>query len=296
MTADSTLRINIQRTFAPLNTVAASKGFPAPAALASALMELAPGKKKDPLPEPQSVSPQVASMFATAAVEMWLRSVHSFMISSSVSATSPIWASVAGYYSSHYAIRATAHLLGCFQLFHRKCIVTLQLADNVHVCSFNSKSADTREHQFYWKVVKNYPLFTGNSLYTFNASPDDDTSFPSDVAHRERANYGDHLYQYPQFSPLDKETMKDRINFLAGIRFNTPPIPSKDSFPDVEAVQVLAYHRIVRFRELLDDVVLDNRFWKVHRKPTWADGIVNFQLAEQNGTSDILDSSLGDRL
>jgi len=292
MTIDRQLRTSIERTFAPLNTVAASKAFPAPAALASALLVLAPGKKRDPLPSPQNVSPQVASMFATAAVEMWLRSIHSFMISASVSASSPIWASVAGYYSSHYAIRATAHLLGCFQLFHRKCVVTLQLEDNVHVCSFNAKGADTREHQFYWKVVKNYPLFADNSLYTFNASPDGDNSFPSDAAHRERANYGDHLYQYPKFTPLDKNTMKDRIDFLSGIRFITPPIPTKDKFPDVESVQVLAYHRIVRFRELLDDIVLENRFWKVHRKPTWAADIVDFQLTDQN----FLDSSLGDRI
>ena len=45
--------------------------------------------------------------FAMAAVKMWLRAVHSFLISVSLTKASPIWSSVAGYYSSHYSIRAS---------------------------------------------------------------------------------------------------------------------------------------------------------------------------------------------
>src|SRR3989344_7964975 len=55
-------------------------------------------------------------LFATAAVEMWLRAVHSFLISSSLEKASPIWSSISGYYASHYVMRAFAHLHGHFLL------------------------------------------------------------------------------------------------------------------------------------------------------------------------------------
>ena len=44
---------------------------------------------------------------------MWLRAVHSF-ISASLTGISDIWASVAGYYSSHYWVE---HWLTCWAFF-----------------------------------------------------------------------------------------------------------------------------------------------------------------------------------
>ena len=60
-----------------------------------------------------------------------------------------------------------------------------------------------------------------------------------------------------------------------------PPLPRFSKFPDLEYVQVIAYHRIVRFRQLLDEVLGGkNRFWNVHRSPSFSVGYVDFQLVE----------------
>ena len=69
--------------------------------------------------EEEPVTPREIRMFATAAVEMWLRGIHSFLISAASTRVSPVWASISGYYASHYTIRAFAHLLGYFQLYRR---------------------------------------------------------------------------------------------------------------------------------------------------------------------------------
>src|SRR5207237_7783293 len=152
---------------------------------------------------------------ATAAVEMWLRAVHSFLVSASLTATSPIWSSVSGYYSSHYSVRAFAHLLGFFQLYRKKRIVRLSTHGGKYVCSFDSKLANDREHRFYWKIVKRDGHFAANPLFTEN-NPENDES---DVGHRDRANYTDHLSQYPQFAPLNKATLIERIHYISQIEF-----------------------------------------------------------------------------
>jgi hypothetical protein len=46
------------------------------------------------------------------------------------------------------------------------------------------------------------------------------------------------------------------------------PIPNADNFPDIASVQILAYHRIVKFRKVLDDIVgAEHRFWAIQRNP-----------------------------
>lgn len=59
------------------------------------------------------------------------------------------------------------------------------------------------------------------------------------------------------------------------------PIPNADSYPDIESVQLIAYHRLVRFRMFLDEILgSSNRFWSVHRKPSWALDYLNFQVIQ----------------
>lgn len=276
MNIDKSLKSRLEAAFAPLNKQAGAKTFPAPATLSRQLEKLVPPKGTTDV----VVANDIATLFVTAAVDMWLRSVHSFLISASLTEASPIWSSATGYYSSHYSIRAIAHLLGYFQLFRRKRLVRLQLQNGRHICSFDPKQAGDREHRVYWKVVKKDSHFNSDPLFTENDSDSD----VSDVGHRDRANYADHLGSCPKFRALDSATLRSRIQFISEIDFTTPPIPDRSKFPDTDSVQVVAYHRIVKFRSLLDEVFGGkNRFWKVHRNPSFGDGMIDYQLARQSG-------------
>ena len=278
MTIDPILRSRLEATSGLLNTVGARRAFPPLASLATSLERVLP--KKGAGVTTVSVGPEIAAMFATAAVEVWLRAVHSFLISASLTEASPIWASVSGYYSSHYSIRALAHVLGYFQLFRRKRIVRWELRGGKHLCSFNPRQSGDREHQFYWKVVKQDAHFASDPLFT-GYDPENDAS---DVGHRDRVTYADHICLVPMFRVLDQEALKQRIRFISQIHFSAPPIPRRSHFPDVESVQVVAYHRIVKFRQFLNEIFGgSNRFWNVHRTPSWTSGMINFQLTEQGG-------------
>ena len=276
MKIDPAVQLHITRAFAPLNNAAAVHAFPSPASLSQNLNRVVTSAKTGLIPA--SMTPAIARMFTTASVNMWMRAVHSFLISASLTDVSPIWASVAGYYSSHYSVRAVAHLLGFFQLFVKKRIIRLEVQGGHFVCTFNSKTADDREHRFYWRVVKLNPLFAADPFFTQNDSGIDQ----SDGGHREWANYADHLPQFPIFHPLDKASLKNRIDKISGIEFSAPPIPRVSKYPDLEAVQIVAYHRLVRFRDLVDTILGDaNRFWKFYRNPAWARDFMDFQLTEE---------------
>jgi hypothetical protein len=274
MKVDPTLQAHVVSAFAPLNNEAAVHAFPEPASLSGALDKASPSATTGIVP--QGKTPLIAKMFATAAVDMWMRAVHSFLISASLTGVSPIWASVTGYYSSHYTVRSIAHLLGFFQLFTRKKIIRLELQNGRFVCSFGPKTERDHEHRFYWKIVKSNPLFAADPFFTEN------TGDESDVKHRNQANYADHLSKFPVFRPLDAGAVKSRIERISEIEFQAPPIPQISLFPDIESVQILAYHRLVRFRDLMDTIVgTSNRFWKVHRNPTWARDFMDFQVTEE---------------
>jgi len=278
---DST-RTKIESIFSPLNTVAAAKAFPPLATLSSHLEKLAPvrGIKSTVIPVPV----ETAKLFATASVEIWLRAVHSFLISASLTNVSDIWASAAGYYSSHYAVRAFAHVLGHFQLYNKKLIVQLDMVKGKYHCSFDAKHGNDREHKYYWKLVNNDANFSLNPLFRENKSDIDD----SDVGHRDRANYADHIGRFPNFRPLELTSLVDRVRFISRIKFDTAPIPCKSRFPDIESVQIVAYHRIVHFRRFLDEVLGGkNRFWSVYRNPSWSGGVIDFQLSEQGGLAEL---------
>jgi hypothetical protein len=276
MKIDSALRIHIATAFASLNNQAAVHSFPPPTSLSQKLNSAIPLGSTGLTTA--NVAPATAMMFTTAAVDIWMRAVHSFLISASLTEVSPLWASVAGYYSSHYAVRALAHLLGFFQLFLRKRIVRLELQGGHYVCSFNPKKAGEREHRVYWQIVKDDQHFSADPFFTaYNPTIDE-----SDVAHRDRANYADHMAQFPVFRPLNAEAVTTRIHRISEIEFTSPPIPRVSKCPDLESVQIIAYHRLVRFRDFVDAIVGNkNRFWNVHRNPTWARDFMDFQLTEE---------------
>lgn len=277
MNIDQSLRDRLVITFRSLGSRAAT--FPIAATLAGSLESVLPSSSTSGAPL-VIVKPQVAAYFATAAVEIWHRGVHSFLISASLTDASPIWASVSGYYSSHYAVRGLAHLLGYFQSYRQKRVVQLALQRGAFICTFNRKHANDREHQFYWRVVKQDPHFGSDPLFTLNNSSGD----ASDVGHREWCNYADHIARFPTFRALDDQVLLSRVRRISQITFNDPPIPQRSKFPDIDSVQIVAYQRLVRFRQFLDEVVGgSNRFWSVHRDPSWARGVIDFQLAEQGG-------------
>jgi hypothetical protein len=276
---DTSVRSHIVSAFAPLNDEAAVNAFPPQTALSSALNAFVPLGSK--VLAPKNTSQDVAKMFTTAAVNMWLRAVHSFLISTSLTDVSPVWSSVAGYYSSHYSVRALAHLLGYFQLFGRKQIVRLEFRGVRYVCTFDRKKAGDREHRVYWRIVKRDQHFAADPFFTEN-QPTPQSPENCDVEHRDRANYADHLPQFPIFQPLDAIAVRTRIRRIAGIEVTSPPIPRASRYPEVESVQIVAYHRLVRFRDLVDTIIGDtNRFWSVYRKPAWARAFMDFQVTEE---------------
>jgi hypothetical protein len=261
-----TLDTQIQALFHSVRRQAGT--IPPPASLTHALNELAPLKGSLDV----DATATIMRLFATSSVEMWLRAVHSFLISAALTDASPLWASVGGYYASHYAVRAIAHLLGYYSLHNKKYVVRLERS----VCSFTkAKGADSREHIFYWRCVKQHALFHSNNLFTDNPTNVD----VSDHEHRNFASYIDHLNRFPVFATLNLDELKRRIEFLSNIEISAYPIPDRNKYPDLASVQIVAYHRIVHFRGLLNSALGDsNRFWSVHRNPSWSQNILDFQL------------------
>jgi hypothetical protein len=271
---DKELSGQVQRMFANLNNQSAAGALPAPGTLANVLSGYVVGNS--PITIVAAPARELA-YFATAAVEMWLRSIHSFLISVSLTKASPIWASVAGYYSSHYSIRAFAHLFGIFHLHRKKRIVFLEKQANHFVFRIEKKNGGDREHKLYWKHVKGHPQLAADPF--FYASQDDQPR--SDGSHRNKANYSDHVDRFPVFLPLEAEYLEERVERISNIEFSDVPVPDANNFPDIENVQVVAYHRIVKFRQLIDETLgTRNRFWKVQRSPSWCPGTLTFSVVE----------------
>jgi hypothetical protein len=273
MNIDEEIQQRLVASFSTLNSQAAAKAFPPPTTLSKSLEGLIPSDGTTR----RNVESKIATYFSTAAVEIWLRSVHSFLVSAALTDTSPIWASVSGYYSSHYAVRSLAHLLGHFQLYKRGKVVEISMEGQRYYCSFRSKNGRDAEHKMYWRLVKSSTTFQGDGFFSENL-PDVEES---DIRHRNHANYSDHIFLYPQFKPLDEDQLKDRIEYISKIVFDAPPLPRFGKFPDLEFVQLIAYHRLVRFRKMLDEALGGkNRFWNVHRNPAFAKDYIDFQLAK----------------
>jgi len=271
---DPDLLIRVQTLFGKLSP----NNFPAPASLTKLLNDNVPAGTVQQLPLDVSILPAEAALFMTASVEMWQRAIHSFLYSAALPRVSPIWSAVSGYYSSHYSMRAFAHLLGHFQLFSKKRSVEFSIQGGQYVCTYKPKGSQG-DHRFYWKVVKQDPYFVSDPLFTLN----DENQPDSDSSHRGRANYADHLNQFSGFELPQQTDLITRIRQISTIQFSDPPIPNRERYPDLDSVQVVAYHRIVKFRRFLDEILGGtNRFWTQQRKPLWVRDLMDFQLVEQD--------------
>jgi hypothetical protein len=267
--------LQIELMFRGLNTTIAANSYPIAGALSTELNNLVDTTKKEDYTI--NIEQGTAKKFATAAVEMWHRSVHSFLISASLTKSSPVWSSVSGYYSSHYSIRGFAHLLGHFQLFKKRKVIQLEISGQHYYCHVTKKNGGDREHKLCWQLVKKYSLFANDPFFTVN----DDSQNQSDGGHRNKANYQDHIGRFPNFQPLDEAYLKSRISLISSIELSDAPIPNIDSYPDLENVQLIAYHRLVRFRMFLDEILGgSNKFWSANRSPDWCPNYLNFQVTQ----------------
>jgi hypothetical protein len=251
-------------------------GFPSAGVLSAILNREADMARRANMDSFPANQPMIR-LFASAAVEMWQRALHSFIVSAGLTITSPIWSSAAGYYASHYVVRGYAHLLGRYLLYTQKRVVSLLLRDGGFVCTLDKKGGGDREHKAYWKFVRASDPFGKDPFFNV----DTEVVPRSDSAHRTKANYADHVGEFRAFKALTLEAAVDRIKRIAEIEIAAVPIPSADSYPDLESVQIVAYHRIVHFRRYLDNLLGgENRFWNAHRTPQWCDNVVDFQIAD----------------
>jgi len=215
------------------------------------------------------------SLFASSSVEMWHRAIHSFLLSVALTETSPLWASVTGYYASHFVMRAVCHSIGVFKLFSRRSIVQVILRNGNFVCSMVS-GGERGEHAFYWNVARQHPNFSANPLFRDNS----ERNLASDSAHRNFANYTDHVGRFTRLSfPLSQEISLN-VEKISRIRLHSVTEPSREDYPDLFNVQILAFQRIVSFHDFLETRVPGNRFWRAHRRPSWCDGIMVYQVEE----------------
>jgi len=273
-----TIEKRVEILFGGLDKRPSKTAMPGSGALATHLIAIAEKAERNSTAT-VTVNKEVMALFATAAVEMWQRGVHSFLISSSLSMASPIWSSVSGYYASHYCVRGLAHLLGYFQLHGRKKVVRFNIEGGKYNCYFEDKGGKNREHKFYWKAVNQDSNFHNNPFFTSN--DDGPNKSESDSGHRNKANYFDHINNFPVFQPLSEAVLKDRIDFLSKIELSSIPLPRKIKYPDIDNVQLVAYHRLIIFRNFLDNILGgSNTFWKVHRSPAWCSAYINFQVVK----------------
>jgi hypothetical protein len=262
--------------FRRLDQYRTTKSFPAGGALRAELQQSLDAHKSLKIP----IKPEVASLFASASVEMWLRSVHSYLVSVSLYRASPLWSSVAGYYSSHYAMRAYCHLFGVFRLFTLRATVQLELVgDKWTLSRMEFKGLGQSEHHFYWGLLKKDLAFASDPLFSDNLEQRPNT----DSSHRAFANYIDHLNQFPEFSPVDTDFVRVRVARIADLLEGPVALPNRDRYPDLDVVHIVALARIIRFRKYLDDLVVDfSKFWKLHRQPAWCKNMIDFQANEPN--------------
>jgi hypothetical protein len=225
---------------------------------------------------PAGIGREGASFTTRPRAATWQRAIHSFLISTALVECSPLWSGVCGYYASHYTVRAFAHLFGCFLLFNKKRLVELSLANGTYSCTFRKKQGNDREHKVYWKRLLDESPIKSDRFFRLNVGED------SEISQRDRANYADHLNsQYKTFLTLDKNTTLRRIDRISKIEFTEPPFPHMENFIDLTNVHVIAYHRIVKYRKFLDDVLgSSSRYWNVNRNPSFSEDFIDFQVTE----------------
>lgn len=227
--------------------------------------------------------PAEAALFGSAAVEMWLRAVHSFLISNSMMKASPIWSSVAGYYASHYVMRAFSHILGHFLLGRDHLIVQVKLQNGGYSCV--SKKSSPTEHQYYWGLPNREIGAAGTVLFSENKPIKDPKSECTDGSHRVFANYFDHVNSFTNFEPVNEGYLKTRIEQLSGLVTDSPALPDHNKYPDLDAVHLIAYARIVEFRTCMDNLVgANHKYWAYFREPSWFAKYMDYQVPESAST------------
>jgi hypothetical protein len=266
----STERI-VELSFAKFDKHSATVEFPKPGTLAQHLSDLIRVAGSTPI-----LQHHRSQLLASASVEMWHRAIHSFLWSLALTEESKLWASISGYYASHFVMRAFAHAMGFFKCFTDRKIVQVVVHKGQFVCSL-LEAKDAGEHAFYWKVVKDHPSLTGNPLFRGNSERDK----KSDSAHRNFANYTDHVNSFVAlgFPTLGKVT--ENVEKISRIRLHSVTEPSREDFPDLFNVQILAFQRIVAFHDFLDERIPKNRFWRAHRRPAWCNNVMSFQVENQ---------------
>jgi hypothetical protein len=262
----------VPATFGKLDS-ASKLGFPEPGSLSNCFTKLVQGKTSGSIIQ---FPPKDFPLLASAAVEMWHRAIHSFLISVSITKTSHLWASVAGYYSSHFVMRAFAHSMGVFKSFAHGKILQIVTSGNQYECHLSV--SDKGEHEYYWKMLKEHPQFSANPLFRFNSQKD----VTSDSSHRTFANYVDHLGNYSPLVFPTGESIAVDVEKISHIRLHSVTEASRDDYPDLQNVQILAFQRIVAFQDFLDSEIPKNRFWRTHRRPSWCRDLMIYQIEEQS--------------
>jgi hypothetical protein len=219
-----------------------------------------------------------SSLLASAGVEMWHRAIHSFLCSVALSKCSPLWASVSGYYASHFVMRAFAHSMGIFKSFSQKEVIQVSVDKGQFVCTPLVWSSNAKgEHAFYWKAVKGHPKLLGNDIFRENNERD----INSDSSHRTFANYTDHINSFVPLLFPSMDAVAEDVEKISRIRLHSVTSPSREDYPDLQNVQILAFQRIVAFQDFLDDKIPKNRYWRKHRRPGWCEKVMVYQVEEQ---------------
>jgi hypothetical protein len=213
-------------------------------------------------------------MVASASVEMWHRAIHSFLWSVALTKSTPLWASISGYYASHFVMRAFAYSMGVFKSFVKRTAVQVTVDHGHFMCS--PFSAADGEHAFYWKIVRRHPDLIANSLFKDNSERDP----KSDSSHRTFANYTDHVGKFVPLGIPSSVAIASDVERISRIRLHSVESPARDDYPDIHNVQILAFQRIVAFQDFLDGKVPDNKFWRRHRRPIWCRDLMRYQVDE----------------
>ncbi len=268
-------------SFAKLDRSNASMAFPKRGSLSDQFSQLFKGANAVSPTLPHRYTP----MLASAGVEMWQRAIHSFLWSVALTDSSPLWSSVCGYYSSHFVMRAFAHSMGVFKSFKEKKVFQILVGNGQYVCSpLQWNSNQQGEHAFYWKAVKGHPRFLPNDLFRQNSERDPQ----SDSAHRTFANYTDHVDSFVSINIPSTREVVECVERISRIRLYSVTAPSRDDYPDLQNVQILAFQRIIAFHEFLDERVPKNRFWRAHRRPHWCRDVMRYQVDEQGAEQPLL--------
>ncbi len=201
-----------------------------------------------------------ATLFITASIEMWQRAINSLILSIVWSDVSRSWAVVTAYYSSHYMIRAFAHLYGYYSLNK---VATVELSKSRKGFQIVKGKAH-REHEYYWNVVSDQ---LKNRLFGNNI----------EQIHRGYASYQDHLDRFKVFNS-ESIPNSDELKMKIGIIADLPYKPLDDTqIPDLTTLQCLSYKRICFYRNWFETNFESSRYWKSLRTPKWWAGIMVYK-------------------